>query len=140
MTSQQLTFGVELEFALAYIPNCDPDPPGFEEKRVIRFLPQRRDQRWMGSSPEEPTTFTAQRHVAETMIRAGHDVKYDQHFQGDITKWEAGSDASVCGPCNDPIYKYFGLEVKSPAMLFCLESLRAIEHVCAVLTNTIVSI
>jgi hypothetical protein len=133
-----LTFGVELEFALAYIPNNDPDPFGFKEKRTVRFVPIGEDRPLWQTNTGEPTISTAKRYVANTIHEAGHDVKLSPNGRSDITKWEVATDPSVCGP-DDSLtvgpFSIWGMEVKSPALLFCSESLKAVEHICVLLTS-----
>ena len=139
MTSQPLTFGVELEFALFYVPNRDPDPPGFDDKRTFRFSPIATDLSASGKGSKEPSMTTARRHVATTIHEAGHDVNLNMAASGDTTKWESSTDPSVCGPNNSSAegpFHIWGMEVKSPVLEFCIESIRAVQHVVMLLSRT----
>ena len=148
MSSSQLTFGVEIEMALAIIidpAGQDPDP---QDPRIARFNAIPDDHSGSADRPQRPTQTTVRRHVTNTLLQAGYPIAANLEIKNDIGVWELVSDASIRGPKgadtligfpftpqNRGSYIYCQLELRSPAYYFTPEALDNIRNVCTLLTS-----
>jgi hypothetical protein len=158
-----LTFGVELEFALAYIMDEDAESPLPSETRILRFVPLENDIQEierveMEQNPKPPshltfeehflqvrklatqqaTTLAAKRHIAQTLQDNNLAVLLEPRkfcASPDTTKWEVSEDTSVKGPPDHTTFSWLGMEVKPSALYFTTESLSEVEKVCQLLTS-----
>ena len=138
------TFGVEFEFAVAYL--REPQLPDPSETRTVWFSPTQADYtralddlEALGHELEPDTedqyhwiaqwTVVAE-HIKDTLEAAGHS----RPGNGEITKWAIKPDRSIKEP-EDETYHYLDMEIVSPAFYFCRESLQAVEDVLALLTS-----
>src|SRR5450756_125990 len=127
-----LTFGLEYEFALAYLPDdSTPLPHPDDIKKILHFTPIDEDwaQNEFGISREDflptATKFAARRSVRNTIKRAGFPVSDEKPvcLDADVSKWEVVDDGSVLAPQGSP-YEWVDMEVRSPAFYFTSGSLR----------------
>lgn len=128
-----LTFGVELEFAVAstHLNNNDPHPthPGrihFAPPKQRRFTPDS-DQR---------------ARIHEAVYTALHDAGLPMGPQPilDYMTWFVTDDLTIDpphrnAPCNSPVYRWNSAEVISPALYFRPESLTQIRVACATIST-----
>jgi hypothetical protein len=130
--SRPLTFGIEIEFALAAIPKGKENPcPELEDEirgRITNFELNEWDDRFglMRRSVES--------HVAATIRAAGFPCDPYSPDMGDATKWEVTTDPTIKVPTNG--LRWFGIEIRSPAYYFCSESLYAVAEVLDLLKST----
>jgi hypothetical protein len=139
-----LTFGVELEFALAYLPyDSIPLPDPDDAKKILHFTLT--DEDWAQNEFDIPreeflpiaTQFAARRSVRNTIKEAGFPVSDEKlvHLEADVSKWEVVNDGSVRAPEGSP-YEWTDIEVRSPAFYFTSGSLKAVADVCILLNKT----
>lgn len=145
---QALTFGLEFEFALAYIPegHANPNP---SDTRVVDFVPITADVEdatevlksfYGANSNEIPTStqvnkFAIYRHIKNTLRNARYAVN-SKLDQSSTYEWSVMDDSSIQPPETSLGYEYVGVELVSPAYYFCPGSLMAIEDVLALMTST----
>jgi hypothetical protein len=160
------TFGVELEFCVAFVyPHTVPLPDP-DETRKLRFKPREGEiASAIDAHALPPVTSTAEfanravyreqffyqlmgpavrRDIVQMLHEAGFPVHWERgssssssssSFDGDVvSKWQVVSDGSIFGPEKSP-YLWTGVEVKSPALAFNKQSLRAVEQVCRLITK-----
>jgi hypothetical protein len=128
--TQPLTFGVEFEFALAYLSNdSSPLPHPDDAKKVLRFEPI--GEGW------DAMRLGARRHIRKTIKEAGFPVSGEKNrkAEADVSKWEVVDDFSVQGPDGSP-YSWLDVEVRTPALYFTSGSLKAVADMSALLSNT----
>jgi hypothetical protein len=139
-----LTFGVEFEFALAYLPkNSTSLPHPDDGEKILYFTPT--DEEWAhnkhGATRERflpnAIKLAVKRSVRNTIKEAGFPVSDDKAplDEGDVSKWEIVEDPTVRGPEDTP-YKWTDIEVRSPALYFTSSSLKAVADVCDLLKKT----
>ncbi|KAH8789012.1 putative amidoligase enzyme-domain-containing protein [Hyaloscypha sp. PMI_1271] len=151
------TFGVELEFTVAFVYPRSVALPDPTESRKLRFEPYQNEiDRFIseeGLSPIDSTTELAdrnlyngelmrlmvtpavQRDIAQTLHAAGFPGNRDNPAQLDVANWQIDTDDSVRGPHNTK-YLWSSIEVKSPALAFNSENLKAVEDVCKIISKT----
>ncbi|KAH6719056.1 putative amidoligase enzyme-domain-containing protein [Leptodontidium sp. MPI-SDFR-AT-0119] len=144
--SSALTFGVELEFLMAYLPDNTP-PPDPSETRLLRFeytdhdiaayLQLTKDTSNARDTNENGGRFMcAKRHIRNILTTAGLPViKIEQaeHDPSDFSGWDIVEDTSIDKPENTP-YRYFQLEVRSPAYISSPSAL--LENFCLLTVDT----
>jgi Putative amidoligase enzyme len=139
-----LTFGVELEFALACLPDeYAPLPHPEDVKKILRFTPT--DDDWahneFGHSREvflpKAISYAARRSVRETLQKAGFPVSGEKAelIDGDVSKWEVVWDQTIDSPRDTP-YTWIDVEIRSPSLYFTSGSLKAVADVCILLNKT----
>ncbi|TAQ87902.1 hypothetical protein B7494_g3775 [Chlorociboria aeruginascens] len=121
-----LTFGVELEFLLAYIQESKRPDPHPSNPRPIRFNTTEKDAiSYRGRDKAALRERTISRHVAETLKAAGFPTNPECCDCGDIELWEVGFDSSLERPKHEH-YSYHQMEVKTPALDFTAASLQSV--------------
>jgi hypothetical protein len=151
------TFGVELEFTIAFVYPHNVALPGLTESRKLRFKPYQNEiDRFIseeGLPPIHSTTELAdrniyngefirymvtpavQRDITQTLHAAGFPGHMDNPAKLDVTNWQIDTDESVRGPHNTE-YIWSSIEVKSPALAFNPKNLKVVEGVCKIITKT----
>jgi hypothetical protein len=152
-------FGVEMEFCVAFIyprPVPLPDPA---ETRRLRFKPLRGEiDEAINAYSLPPITSTAelanetvykeaffgqlmaeavQRDIAQMLHEAGFPVNRSHPDEEDVSNWQIGEDGSINRP-GETSYHWTGVEVKSPALAFNEQNLKAVEEVCNLITKNYV--
>jgi hypothetical protein len=139
-----LTFGVEFELALAYLPNdSTPLPHPDDAKKIIHITPTEEDwnRNLWGSSRDDfsarATRFAAKRTIRDTIREAGFPVSDEKAplDECDVSKWEVVEDGTIHGPERTP-YEWIDIEVRSPAFFFTRGSLKAVADVAILLNKT----
>ncbi|KAL2075275.1 hypothetical protein VTL71DRAFT_218 [Oculimacula yallundae] len=145
-----ITFGIELEFNIAYLYEGQkmPDP---NETRQIFFpitseaeesVKRGYEEEWGTDIPrhfsamlkELPLVKSLQYEVRDTLISLGCTVTEPRVFGGDPAAWEVSHDDSI-RPTDGTGYNWFGMEINSPALLFTPASLDLIVKVCTTITE-----
>ncbi|KFY75801.1 hypothetical protein V499_04237 [Pseudogymnoascus sp. VKM F-103] len=128
-----LTFGVELEFAVAstHLNNNDPHP---DHPGRIHFA--RSDQCRLTPDSEQRAR------VHEAIYVALHSAGLPMGPQPicDYMSWFVTDDLTIDpphrnAPCNSPVYRWHSAEVISPALYFPPESLTQIRVACATIST-----
>ncbi|KAE8443051.1 hypothetical protein EG329_002374 [Mollisiaceae sp. DMI_Dod_QoI] len=152
-----LTFGVELEMAIACIRreyDKDPDPT---ETRNLRFHPTDDDianynakQAILGLEPDDSdpndravvydivTTINCKKHIQALLSKAGLPVGsdlHDEYAEGDFSVWEIVEDISINDPEQPNPYYWAKIEIRSPAYFFNRGALEAVQQVCDLLAT-----
>ena len=156
----RLTFGIEVEFALATLVDGKEDPHPEDKRQVYGFT-------WApGSQPSanDPTseyqddddwddflvrsTEHAQQHIVDLLIangvpamtEYGTETRSDTESNADgesgrepLDYWQVGHDGSIEDPDDD--YLWLGIEIKSPAYYFSVEAWQTAQKVCGLLAN-----
>ena len=130
-----LTFGVELEFAIATLDpgTRDPEP---DDGRCVYNQPQ-------SGQPLKWTYQNMHQHIAATLSKIGIRAATDDanaswnrrgpHKEAWIVKKDASSSVRIK---NDSLaYKWYAIEVVSPVLQFSNESLCTVKNVCAALSK-----
>jgi Putative amidoligase enzyme len=151
------TFGVELEFACAFMYPLSVSLPDETEIRKLRFKPYRHeidqlievdDLPPIESSEQladrtiynrnfikELVTLAVQRDIAQTFSKAGLQVNLADPSLESVLNWKIDTDGSVQGPYNTE-YMWSSIEIISPPLQYTPENLRAVEKVCNLVANT----
>lgn len=112
-----LTIGVEIEFSLAHRIKKPPfkSMETDEEGRPLFF------------------TDNIHRHIAKTLTDAGYpaDVGQDKKYR----EWQVDGDVTIKPPRPRGEYEWAGIEVRSPVLWFCEESLNEVRNVCYLLES-----
>ncbi|KAL2067453.1 hypothetical protein VTL71DRAFT_1878 [Oculimacula yallundae] len=125
-----LTFGVELEFLMAYLPDDVPSPDP-SEKRMLHFPYTDSDiEEYYEFTKDEPLTrdtderggrlISAMRQVRIALERAG--LLLNNVGETDFGRWSVTKDESV-DKLEDSDYEWLQIEVVSPAYYFTPEAL-----------------
>jgi hypothetical protein len=138
-----LTFRVEFEFALAYVPDDSiPLPHPDDTQKILRFKPT--DEDWAQNKygairdiPPESDKAFCEKIIQEQIKDAGFPVSDDKAplDECDVSKWEIVEDPTVHGP-EDTLYKWTDIETRSPAVYFTSGSLEAVADVCNLSNKT----
>lgn len=158
--SSAFTFGVELEFALAYLnegesPLVPVDPQ--ETRQVffpatiaeVEFTRKRLfNLRTGNQKPLKPFQIaeynyyiafkSAQRIITNLLASSGFPADPLMSGFADPTLWDVKEDGSVEGPKDSP-YRWLPMEITSPALPFTPASIKAISDVCSLLTQTFIT-
>jgi len=123
--TQPLTFGIELEFALAYLKHDTPLPHPEDIRKALQFHPTEED--WARNdgtlSPEglvkTAMKYAARRHLRKTIREAGFPVSDEKatEAEADVSRWEVVDDDTIKTPKGGP-YSWLSMEVRSPALYF----------------------
>lgn len=142
-----LTFGVELEFAAASLESWQI-PSDHLERRTLHFEDPNKPRFKARRNCDSPTTWQrVAQHIVKTLNRAGHNARFDPDdgttaLPKVFDAWEVTEDGSIYKPdeANELAeyqrYKWHPIEVRSPALYFTKESLRAVQDVCSILSST----
>ena len=142
-----LTFGVELEFLMAFLPDDTP-PPDKAETRLLRFPYTLEDVKIyhdltkdMSDSRDTDENggrlICAKRHIRRVLLEAGlpvSPIEKTEYDDSDYSGWDAVEDGSITKPENTP-YGYFQIEVRSPAYYFTAQALNEVRLACQALTD-----
>jgi hypothetical protein len=135
----KLSFGVELEFALATIPyrRTDPDP---EDGRQVYGITQREDRALAKELPADRAR-RAQEHISNTLTEAGFSSMREPDSDGQpreqyLDRWIITQDSSIKGPSGELRYSFQPIEMQSPAYLMTEGSLKEVQRVCHLMTKT----
>ena len=135
--AKPITFGVEFEFALAYLDcpvGATPDP---QETRRVQFPPLTRH----GLDPMFNDALTTppiriKRDIVQTLIDAGFPAKLeDREETGPPKEWIVKDDESIVRPYH-PDFKYDIVEITSPAYWVSESSVKAVEKAWEILNRT----
>ena len=128
---QRLTFGIELEILVPYLWADQPDPAGDTDRRdVIRLSAEARCHGDSFVAREEI------QNILRNFLRA-HDIAvYDDGVQGAglPSRYSVGQDSSVREP-KFTMYKWVGVEIRSPALVAEAGSFDEIKRVVTLLRN-----
>lgn len=131
-----LTFGVEFEFALAIVADRSRPHPELEgETRVLRIEPIAEDIKFTNDC-FTVTHITIQDHISRALTSAGYPCESSRKAKKGYGKWEVKQDGSIREPACEFNYTWFEVELVSPAMWFCEESIQAVMNVCQIVTST----
>ncbi len=139
-----LTFGVEFEFALAYLSNDSPPLPHHDDtKKIIHLTPTEEDWEtslWDSSRDEyraRAIIFAAKRTIRNIIREAGFPVSDEKASleQCDVSKWEVVEDGTIQGHERTP-YQWTDIEVRSPALFFTRGSLEVVADMAMLLNKT----
>jgi hypothetical protein len=122
---EALTFGVEIEFALATL---QPEKADIEWDGRYAHLPN--DKHGVNRWREE----NVRPHIAATLIHEGIRATAEDP-RNTSTLWVVKKDRSIKTRDNRSTYDYYQIELVSPPMEFCEESLNNIMRVCEALTR-----
>jgi hypothetical protein len=143
-TQDRLTFGVEIEVALATLPT-DREDPNPEDTRVCYGVNDG-DYKYVSEN--------ARHHVAETLDRAGIQVEYcpgthpDKDSFGYKAAWEPKKprswaikmDADVGPPegldVDQLAYEWHGIELNSPPLYYSEDAVKEVMYVLELLSTT----
>jgi hypothetical protein len=140
--SGAFTFGVEFEFSLAfYRSNPHPESRTYEEScgQTLYFEPSEEDRktprRFGGPQVSDTTIYE---HIATTLSDNGYPCVSTFRCNGDLTykTWQVDCDTSIIPPLIPNEYSWAGVEVTTPVLWFCEESLVAVTKVCELLKKT----
>lgn len=129
--SKRLTFGVELEFHIAFLKASQAEPS--PQSKCVRFPPVPNEAFGSESLINERRIFA---HVGQTIAGAQFPIDVKTLCSGATDLWEIEADASLRDYTDADGYSYQGVEVKSPALPFNEVSLKEIEAMCKLLTDT----
>lgn len=136
---EKLTFGVELEFLLAYQAPSeefkgDPDP---DDPRPIHKIVQTKTDTYMLYASREQRD-EAHQHITDTLIEAGVSARseWDFDFPTRPQQFVVADDSSVVPRDEDGRYSYMSTEVKSPPFYYQKEALLQVSGVLQSLTST----
>ncbi|XMA15263.1 hypothetical protein WAI453_008054 [Rhynchosporium graminicola] len=146
-----ITFGVELEFNLAYLDadNILEDPTETRQlffpttAEATKFVEQIYRDTYGGSIPshlsESVAKFAYQKSiqyaVRDTLISIGCPVSgYSWNGDGDPSAWDILDDSSISATYGTA-YNWFPMEINSPALPFTPASLELILKVCTTITE-----
>jgi Putative amidoligase enzyme len=122
-----LTFGVELEFLVATLPDDEPNPCPQDPKQVHGFYGEGE-----GSNPR----------LQNAIVRALQGVGLPAFQQDTVVveperdgRWLVTTDITVFGLVEDSRYSWEPIEVQSPPYPVCRESLEKIKLACQTLTS-----
>lgn len=144
MDPSALTFGVELEFALAWSKILDSN----DDRKTFFEHTDRMNDYWnhiarhdVVGGPEEPDTddlynetvskWAVYHDIATTLTEAGIDA-YSNPFDSidlsapDTTRWFIDDDYTVSGPKNSK-YKWHSIEIASPKYAFTEDNVRVVK-------------
>ncbi|KAH9218447.1 putative amidoligase, partial [Leptodontidium sp. 2 PMI_412] len=130
-----LTFGLELEFAIAYIPPNGQNPNPKDPRQVTGIV----------TGPRKTWIANLRKHVATTLRSAGISAVANSPYSDDPTRgtepfWSVKHDDTIKGPQLEG-HLFLPIEINSPPFYFGSdEPFREIETVCKVMKeNYIIS-
>ncbi|KAH7330148.1 putative amidoligase enzyme-domain-containing protein [Rhexocercosporidium sp. MPI-PUGE-AT-0058] len=142
-----LTFGVELEFLMAYLPDDTP-PPDPSESRLLRLEYTKADISTYHDLTKDISNsrhtdenggrlICAKRHIRTALSAAGLPIRMEEiteHDRSDFSGWDIVEDGSIDEPEDTP-YRYLQLEVRSPAYIFTPSALSEVRLACQTLAE-----
>ncbi|RFU23684.1 hypothetical protein B7463_g12654, partial [Scytalidium lignicola] len=144
-----LTFGVEIEFCLAYLPENVPNPDPTEYRTVHFAVTDEVDVCEPKQKHNKPTRLHELRHamakhIGTTLVKAGFPAQPATWDQNNYAVWELATDSSIVCPnpldhnydVEEPKWEYMAWELRSPAYYFTPLALQSVERVCALLAST----
>ncbi|KAG4439999.1 hypothetical protein IFR05_004513 [Cadophora sp. M221] len=145
--SSALTFGVELEFLMAYLPD-NTSPPDPSETRLLRFEYTEADiaayhHMTIDTSNARDTDenggrfICAKCHIRNALSAVGLPIitiHQAEHDHSSFSGWDIVKDTSIEKPSETP-YGYFQLEVRSPAYIFTPSALLEVRLACQTLLS-----
>lgn len=123
-----LTFGVELEFAVATIPLHGVDPHPHDCRQVIG----------LGSGSERLRYDNMKSHIVQTLHRANIFAEAGTISTTTINKhaWLIKTDSTIRSPDDGGKYQWYAIEICSPPFYYSLQALHEVGLVCQVLKDT----
>ncbi|PVH85775.1 hypothetical protein DL98DRAFT_650725 [Cadophora sp. DSE1049] len=128
-----VTFGVEIEFNLAYLKIGSDTPLHGPRKTPRLFFPLTKEdlstfsQQYISKNSRSFQGRSGMWNILELLRSAGHPTD-------SAIRAEAGPD--IVRPREDSEYEWQSVEVKSPALIFSSASLQHISDVCRLITDT----
>ncbi|PBP20926.1 hypothetical protein BUE80_DR008253 [Diplocarpon rosae] len=149
--NSQFTFGVEIELAVALVLEDQEHPDPSETRTVIFPATDSPDDisniyRQPGRPPLPAVYYhpRIQNEFIRVIAEAGFRVSENVKDSKDLTSWSLTNDSSIGHPPDptdehpledDEGYHWTGVEVVSPAFLFCSESLDEVRRMCKLLSK-----
>lgn len=136
-----LTFGIELEMAVAMVLEIDKDLPHPDphETRKTSFKCEEYEDlkmdrsRWLRCTEKE-----VMKQIAQTIAKAKFPIDVsDTSGEAKGDKWVVYTDSTISAPF-DSKYSFAGVELKSPAYYYQSDALEAVEQMCKLLNDTFV--
>ena len=144
----RLTFGVELEMAIASLPRSTPDPSPNDPRDVYSLIPE--DHSW--THPTQPKIFYTLDHIATKLTEAGIPSAPENRFLPPPTNcWIIDRDTSIIRPdCIDARgeiqsatpwhpgrpYNFHEIEVISPPFFYSKGALNTVRKTLHLLKST----
>jgi hypothetical protein len=153
-----LTFGVELEFCLATLPEGAKDPEPFDSRQVSNISDANAVNNLTQNQQLHPANLNylkqrlkndiVQRHLAETLISAGFPAIIDADVRRQAAEvaqgsaevpqyrsWQVTIDSSIRVPGEDntpgvAAHEWYKMEVISPVLDYSPQAIRRIKKVC----------
>lgn len=137
-----LSFGIELEFCLGYVPHGRPNPDPSDKRRV-----DFKDPSYFPEDQRAPDGYAIdlidviQQDIIQTLVDKGYAAKLDNHDQqsDDVPprEWWVMSDSSIKLPQDEPEgYEFVKIEIASPAWFVSDRSAKQVEAVLGLLKET----
>ncbi|KAH8601409.1 hypothetical protein B0O99DRAFT_608847 [Bisporella sp. PMI_857] len=135
-----LTFGVELEFALATVPDRFEIHLELEgSKRHYRFQPTSEDIAQKNSS-SSISPKTIHHHIAQTLKDNGFAANPEDPDPGkynNFNMWSVKEDASIEPPEDNPfVYTWIPIEVTSPKFAYSKNAINEVMAICKLIAGT----
>lgn len=137
-----LSFGIELEFCVGYVPRGTANPNPSDGRRVhfkdLSDYPA--SQNTPDGKPMTPTVII-QQDIIQTLVDKGYAAK-SHNYSGqadDIPpeEWWLMSDSTISLPEDEPKgYEFVKIEIASPAWFACNRALKQVEAVIRLLEKT----
>ena len=153
-----LTFGVELEFCLATLPEGAEDPKPFDSRQVYGISDANAVNHFTKNQLLQPANLCylkqrlqndiVQRHLAETLISAGFPAITDADVRRQAAEagqgaaelpqyksWHVTIDPSIRVPGEDNVpglagYEWYKMELVSPVLDYSPQALRRVKKLC----------
>ncbi|KAG4424441.1 hypothetical protein IFR04_002497 [Cadophora malorum] len=123
-----MTFGVELEFLMAFLPDDTP-PPDPTKTRLLRFPYTPEDIKIYHGLTQDMSD------SRDTDENGGRLICAKRHYDdSDYSGWDVVEDGSIEKLAISP-YGYFQIEVRSPAYYFTAQALNEVRLACQTLTD-----
>ena len=145
MTNHALTFGVELEFALAYVPTTQHPHPYPQEPRTTTFplsplVASAFTHQKTGEGWRYQHEFAIAQDIKNTLITAGFTTFVEgcaDYFDKQVDAWNVKTECTIWGPKEGLTrYSWAPVEVVSPAYFFEGEALGAVREACEVIVSS----
>lgn len=127
----RLTFGVEIEFLIATLPQESNDPHE-QDPRSVKDFPF--DAAWSVREHAKGAFKTIANKLCEANIPAFREDEEPWGVDVLVRKWTMVDDASVDAPEDTP-YTFVRCEIRSPPLYFTVEAVKQVQAVCELLTN-----
>lgn len=134
----RLTFGIELQFALATLATGQEDPSPEDGRTVFGIFDKEVDNNSKDRETEIAKSVLI--HVAKTLtdasIKSVEARETDSVCEDDVTAWLVKNNPTVDGPETDTPYNWHSIEVISPAFYTSSVALDTVKSACETLVNT----